>query len=62
MNLPPEVQTLVDQMRQAMGWQAWPVQSIEIHLDRDGLAQDVKPTLSYRRAKVLDGAKKSAHA
>lgn len=54
MTLPPQVQTLVDQMRQEMGWQAWPVQCIEIHLDREGIAQDVKPTLSYRREKDVD--------
>lgn len=51
MMLPPAVQTLVDQMIQVLGLQAQRPVSLELHFDRDGIVQDLKSTLSYRREK-----------
>jgi len=50
--LTPQVQTLVDQIVQQLGLQGVRPSSLEINLDRDGIVQDVKPKLTFRRAKV----------
>jgi len=58
--LPAQVQVLVDQIVQSMGLQAIRPSSLEINLDGDGIVQDVKPRLVYRRQKGIDTAMKSA--
>lgn len=52
MSLPPRVQTLVDQIVQELQLQALKPSALEINLDRDGVVQDVKPKLVYRRRKT----------
>ena len=54
MILPPTVQTLVDQLVQVMGLHATRPSALEINLDSDGIVQDVKPKLVYRREKEID--------
>ncbi len=49
MSLPPQAQTLVDQLVQVLGLQALPLESLQIHFDKDRVAQAVKPQLNYRR-------------
>lgn len=51
MSLPPQVQTLVDQIVQQLGLQALKPSALEINLDREGIVQDVKPVLMFKRAK-----------
>ena len=51
MTLSPQVQSLVDQLVQVMGLQALRPSGIEINMDGDGIVQDVKPRLIYRRRK-----------
>lgn len=55
-SLPPAVQTRVDEIIQLLGLQALRPESLTIHFDKQGLAQDVKPVLSFRREKgTVDG-------
>lgn len=54
MTLPPQVQTLVDQIVQAIGLHATRPSALEINLDAQGIVQDVKPKLVYRRGKMSD--------
>lgn len=63
MSLPPQVQTLVDQIVQHLGLQALRPSGIEINLDGEGIVQDVKPKLTFRRAsqKVIDKGFYSRH-
>ena len=49
--LPVKVQTCVDELRRLLGLHPFDVSGFEINLDRDGIVQDVKPKLVYRRAK-----------
>lgn len=58
MTLTPQVQTLVDQLVQQLGLQATRPESLEIHFDKDGVVQQVKPRLNFRR-NVLDGERKA---
>ena len=59
--LPSKVQTLIDELRRVMGLHPFDVSGFEINLDRDGIVQDVKPKLIYRRAKEsVDNAGASA--
>ncbi len=58
MSLPPSVQTLVSQIVTELGLQALKPSSLEINMDRDGIVQDVKPRLIYRKA--VDRHQKSA--
>jgi hypothetical protein len=51
MSLPPAVQTRVDEIIMLLGLQALPIESLEIHFDKDRVAQTVKPQLNYRRVK-----------
>jgi hypothetical protein len=60
MTLPPEIQTLVDQIVQVMGLQAIRPSGFDINMDIEGIVQDVKPKLIWRRAKEVDRRKKSA--
>lgn len=60
MTLPPQVQTLVDQIVQAMGLHATRPSALEINLDGDGIVQDVKPKLVYRRRKALTSPEEPA--
>lgn len=62
MTLPVEVQSLVDQIVRAMGLHAIRPSAIEINMDRDGIVQDVKPKLVYKREKALDNGRKNAQA
>jgi hypothetical protein len=48
-SLPPAAQTLIDQLVQVLGMQALPIESLEIHFDKERIAQTVKPQLSFRR-------------
>lgn len=57
--LPPQIQTLVDQMVRAMGLHATQPASIEINMDRDGIVQDVKPKLVYRKSDRLSALRGS---
>ena len=54
MILPPTAQTLVDQLVQVLGLQTIRPECIEIHLDGQGIAQAVKPVLSFRRKTSFD--------
>ena len=58
--LSPRVQTLVDQLVQELGLQALRPSSLNVNMDPDGIVQDVKPLLVYRRGnkKAVDSAKK----
>lgn len=56
MTLPPKVQPLIDELRRVLGLHPFDVTGFEINLDRDGVVQDVKPKLQYRRMKVDNGA------
>lgn len=49
MALPPQVQTLADQMIQVLGLQALRPESIEIHFDPHGLVRVVRPRLAFHR-------------
>jgi hypothetical protein len=53
-SLPPQVQSLVDQMIQALGMQACRPTAIRIAMDNDGVVQVVTPEISYRRQKFPD--------
>lgn len=50
MTLSPQVQTLVDQIVRELGLHAIRPARLEINLDRQGLVQDVKPILVFRRS------------
>lgn len=50
-SLPPRVQTLVDQIVQELNLQALRPSALEINMDGDGVVQDVKPKIIYRRRK-----------
>ena len=52
MILPPAVQVHVAQIIQLLGMQAMPLESLEIHLDRDKVAQSIKPQLNFRPMKT----------
>ena len=57
MTLPPEAQPIIDQLLRVLGLRQFRPEMLEVHFDRDGIAQDVKPTLGFRRRKtdkVLD--------
>lgn len=62
MSLPPQVQTLVDQIVSVMGLHPFHVSGLEINMDREGLVQDVKPKIIYRREKEIDKAENRAHS
>ena len=65
MTLPPKVQPLIDELRRVLGLHPFDVTGFEINLDRDGVVQDVKPKLQYRRVRVDNGAQitpNSAHS
>jgi hypothetical protein len=53
-SLPPQVQSLVDQMIQVMGLQACRPSSIRIAIDDHGNVQLVTPEISYRAQKPID--------
>lgn len=57
MSLPPQVQTHIDQIVQLLGLQALRPESMTIHFDHEGIAQVVKPQLTFKR-KALDGRSK----
>jgi hypothetical protein len=48
-SLPPSIQSLYDQMVQALQLQALKPCGLDINVDGDGIVQDVKPKLVYRR-------------
>lgn len=50
--LPPKVQPLIDELRRVLGLHPFDVAGFEVNLDRDGIVQDVKPKLIYRREKL----------
>jgi len=52
MSLPPAAEALVAQLVQALGLQALPLEFLEVHFDKDGVAQKVKPKLSFERRKT----------
>lgn len=52
MSLTPAAEALVAQLVQALGMQALPLESLEIHFDKDHVAQKVKPKLSFERRKA----------
>jgi hypothetical protein len=52
MSLPPQAEALVCQLVQALGLQSLPLEFLEIHFDKDGVAQKVKPKLTYERRKA----------
>ena len=52
MTLTPQVQTLYDQLVQALGLQAFKPCGLDINADRDGIVQDVKPKLVFKRRKT----------
>ena len=54
MSLPPQVQTLVDQIVQTLGMQACRPTGIRIVLDDRGIVQMVTPELTFRAQKTLD--------
>ena len=54
MILPPKVQTLVDELRRVLGLHPFDIDGFDINLDREGIVQDVKPKLVYRRTKEVD--------
>jgi hypothetical protein len=68
--LTPQAQSLLDQFVQAIGMQAYPIESLEIHFDKARIAQTVKPKLRIervkdtlsRRAIALDNAEPKAQA
>lgn len=51
MTLPASVQMHVDQIVQLLGLQAIRPSAIEINMDREGIVQDVKPLIVFKRAK-----------
>lgn len=53
---------MVDQIIQQLGLHAIRPESLEIHFDRDGVVQQIKPCLSFRRTKAVDGAAKTCKA
>lgn len=50
--LPASVQMHVDQIVQLLGLQATRPSALEINLDREGIVQDVKPKLVFKRATI----------
>lgn len=58
--LPPEVQTLADQMVRALNMLDCPPSSLCIHFDDKGLVQKVTPELTFRRKKGIDNARMSS--
>lgn len=54
MSLPPAVQMHVEQILQLLALQSVRPESIEIHFDRDGVVQTIKPRLSFQRGKQAD--------
>ena len=48
MSLPPQVQTLVDQIVQTLGMQACRPSGIRIDLDNQGIVQKVTPEVTFR--------------
>lgn len=65
MTLPPEAQPIIDQLVKVLGLMGFHTEKLEVHFDRDGIAQDVKPTLGFKRRKTdkpLDTRRQSAQA
>lgn len=58
MSLPPQAQTLVDQLVNLLGLQALRPESLEIHFDRQGIVQAVKPQLNFKRQRPVDNGEK----
>lgn len=54
MSLPPQVQSLVDQLVNVLGMQACRPSGIRIALDDHGMVQVVTPEVSFRAQKVVD--------
>ena len=48
MSLPPQVQTLVDQIVQTLGMQACRPSGIRIDMDNQGIVQKVTPEVTFR--------------
>ena len=53
MRLPPQVQALVDQLVRVLDLHELQPSALEINIDREGIVQDVKPKLIYRRESTL---------
>lgn len=49
--LPAKVQTLVDELRRVLGLHPFDIDGFDINMDRDGIVQDVKPKMAFRRAR-----------
>jgi hypothetical protein len=57
MSLPPQAETLINQLLTVMGHQSGSVESMAIHFDKQGLVAAIKPTLVYQRqAETSSGA------
>ena len=54
MILPPAAQPLIAQLVQVLGLEVLRPECVEIHLDQQGIAQAVKPILSFRRKTSFD--------
>ena len=52
MTLPANAQPLIAQLVQILGLQTLKPEALTIHFDRDGVAQAVKPVISFQRERA----------